>query len=75
MRIYTSNNLLNANGATSTDPSRCLVGHSSALAFASQFQKPEMLPNPRTFGTLCRGLNVYGYKTVKPEAMVTFGIY
>ena len=75
MKVYTSNNLLNANGATVSLPSQCLVGHTSALAFASQFQKPEMLPNPRTFGTLVRGLNVYGFKTVKPEAMVTFGIY
>src|SRR5574340_37721 len=69
MKVYISNNILNANGATVGAPSECLVGHSSALAFASQFQKPEMLPNPRTFGTLVRGLNVYGFKTVKPEAM------
>ena len=26
-------------------------------------------------GTVGRGQNVYGFKTVKPEAMVTFGIY
>lgn len=75
MKVYVSNNLLNANGAVVGSPSECLVGHSSALAFASQFQKPEMLPNPRTFGTLVRGLNVYGFKTVKPEAMVRVRVY
>ena len=75
MKVYVSNNILNANGAVVGAPSECLVGHPSALAFASQFQKPEMLPNPRTFGTLVRGLNVYGFKTVKPEAMVRVRVY
>lgn len=75
MKVYVSNNLLYANGATVSLPTECLVGHPSALAFASQFQKPEMLPNPRTFGTLVRGLNVYGFKTVKPEAMVRVRVY
>ncbi len=75
MKIYVSNNLLNAIGATSGAPCSVLVGHTSALAFASQFQKPEMLPNPRTFGTLVRGLNVYGFKTVKPEAMARVLVY
>lgn len=75
MKVYVSNNLLNANGATVGAWTRCLVGHPSALAFASQFQKPEMLPNPRTFGTLVRGLNVYGFKTVKAEAMAVLNLY
>lgn len=75
MKVYVSNNLLHANDALVGTPTECLVGHPSALAFASQFQKPEMLPNPRTFGTLCRGLNVYGFKTVKPEAMVRVRVY
>ena len=75
MKVYVSNNLLNAVGATQSAPCSCLVGHSSAVAFASQFQKPEMLPNPRTFGTLVRGLNVYGFKTTKPEALAVVNIY
>lgn len=74
MKIYQSTQLLNAN-ATSGSPCSILVGHTSALAFASQFQKPEMLPNPRTFGKLCRGLNVYGFKAVKPEAMARVIVY
>jgi hypothetical protein len=75
MKVYVSNNLKNANDATVAAPSECLVGHSSALAFASQFEKPEMLPNPLTFGTLVRGLKVYGFKTVKPEAMALVRVY
>lgn len=75
MKIYSSNNLKNAFGATAANPCQCLVGHSSALAFASQFEKPEMMPNPLSFGTLVRGLKVYGYKTVKPEAMALLPAY
>lgn len=75
MKVYVSNNLLNANGATSGAPAKCLVGHTSALAFASQFEVPEMIPNPRRFGKLCRGQKVYGFKTVKPEAMALINIY
>lgn len=75
MKVYVSNNLKNANGATLAAPSECLVGHSSALAFASQFEKPEMLPNPLSFGTIVRGLKVYGFKTVKPEAMALVRVY
>ena len=41
----------------------------SAITFASQIAKVESLPNPNDFGTLVRGLNVYGYKVVKPEAL------
>jgi len=46
-----------------------LAGHRSAMTFASQIAKVESLQNPNDFGTLVRGLNVYGYKVVKPEAL------
>ena len=46
-----------------------LAGHKSAITFASQITKVEQLPNPEDFGTLVRGLNVYGYKVIKPEAL------
>jgi len=75
MKVYISNNLLNAAAPTVSNPAKCLVGHTSALCFASQFQKPEMLPNPKTFGTLVRGLNVYGFKTTKAEALTLVNIY
>ena len=41
-----------------------------ALTFAAQMVKMESLRSESTFGTLVRGLNVYGYKVLKPEAMV-----
>ena len=47
-----------------------MAGHKSAITFASQIAKVESLQNPNDFGTLVRGLNVYGYKVIKPEALV-----
>lgn len=47
-----------------------LAGHKTAITFASQITKTETLQNPNDFGSLVRGLNVYGRKTVKPEALV-----
>ena len=46
-----------------------LAGHKSAITFASQITKTESLQNPNDFGQLVRGLNVYGSKVVKPEAL------
>lgn len=47
-----------------------IAGHKSALTFASQITKMETIRNPNDFGDYIRSLNVYGYKVVKPEAMV-----
>jgi hypothetical protein len=46
-----------------------IAGHKSALTFASQINKVESIPNPNDFGTLVRGLVVYGRKTVKDTAL------
>jgi hypothetical protein len=46
------------------------AGHRSAISFASQMTKTEQLRNPNDFGDLVRGLNIYGYKVTKPEALV-----
>lgn len=45
------------------------AGHSHALTFASQMTKMETLRSERTFGTLMRGLQVYGYKVVDNVAI------
>lgn len=47
-----------------------LAGHKTAITFASQIAKVESLQNPNDFGTLVRGLNIYGYSVVKPESLV-----
>ena len=46
-----------------------MAGHKSAITFASQIAKVESLQNPNDFGTLIRGLNVYGYKVVQPKGL------
>lgn len=46
-----------------------LAGHRSAMTFASQINKVESIPNPNDFGTLVRGLMIYGRKVVKPQAL------
>jgi hypothetical protein len=69
--IYASNQI-----ATTTDSSttvyNCLFGHPTALTFASQLIKNEILKNPDDFGDLLRGLQVFGYETIKTEAMGHF---
>ena len=46
--------------------------HKSALTFAAQVDEKKMvhMKNPSKHGELVRGLMVYGYQVIKPEAMV-----
>lgn len=46
-----------------------MAGHKSAITFASQIAKVESLQNPNDFGTLVRGLNVYGTKVVQTSGL------
>lgn len=45
------------------------AGHSHGLTFASQLTKMETMRSERTFGTILRGLQVYGRKTVDGTAL------
>lgn len=65
--LYKSN-LLSGTAATGE---YMLFGHNDATTFATQLVENKVLDNPNGFGTLHRGLQVYGYKVVKPEAMGT----
>jgi len=46
-----------------------IAGQKSAITFAAQLTKMEQTPNPNDFGTYVRGLSIYGYKVIKPEAL------
>jgi len=46
-----------------------LFGTKAATTFAAQMTEMETLANPDAFGQLIRGLNVYGYEVIKPEAL------
>ena len=63
--IYVSHNLNVASGKTSL-----IAGHKMGFTFASQMTEMESLRAQSTFGNIVRGLQVYGYKVVKPEALL-----
>jgi hypothetical protein len=51
------------------------AGTKDAISFATQLTKVETLRAESTFGDIMRGLNVYGYKVTKPEAIAAGYIY
>jgi len=62
--IYVSHNLYVDTGKYSI-----IAGHKMGFTFASQMTEMESLRAESTFGNIIRGLQVYGYKVVKPEAI------
>jgi len=46
-----------------------IFGHKSALTFAAQLTESEVIRAESQFGWRVRGLQVYGYNVIKPEAM------
>lgn len=66
--LYTSHNLNSVVDSTY----RCfsvIGGHKMGLTFASQMSEMESLRAESTFGNIIRGLQVYGFKVVKGEAL------
>ena len=77
--LYVSNLLPSATGVTrmsgdagagTVKATYVYAGTRDAITFASQITKVETLRSQSTFGNIVRGLNVFGYKVIKPEAMV-----
>jgi hypothetical protein len=69
-KVFISNNLDVVTDTTTTRKATNVVfGHKKALTFASQMTKMETLSNPSDFGSLIRGLNVYGRKVIDPNAI------
>lgn len=69
--VYLSNNLSTASDGGSTCYN-IIFGHKLATTFAAQMTEMDTLKVESTFGQLVRGLKVYGYKVVKPEALGHF---
>ncbi|NQW93625.1 MAG: hypothetical protein HQ446_06265 [Polaromonas sp.] len=63
--VYVSNNLP-LSGANVY----LMAGTKDAITFASQMSNVETLRAQSTFGNIVRGLNVFGYSVIKPEALV-----
>ncbi len=80
--VYISNNLSSVTdlgsdaaaggtgGAADKKSWNIMAGTRDAISFASQITNVESLRAQTTFGNIMRGLNVYGYKVTKPEALI-----
>ena len=64
--VYVSHNLYKSGSEFSV-----IAGHKMGFTFASQMTNMETIRSETTFGNIIRGLQVYGYKVVKPEALAT----
>jgi hypothetical protein len=64
--VYVSHNLLVSSGKYNL-----IAGHKMGFTFASQMTNMETIRSETTFGNIIRGLQVYGYQVVKPEALST----
>ncbi len=69
LTLYMSN-LLSVVTDTGNKVTNFLAGQHDALSFAAQLVKNENLRAADQFGWEYRGLQVYGYKVVKPEGLV-----
>jgi hypothetical protein len=68
--LYSSNLLpTGVAGGLAAGETAIYAGHAHGLTFASQVSKVETLRSEQTFGTVLRGLQVYGYKVVDGTAV------
>jgi hypothetical protein len=78
-RVYVSSNLPSVGTGPATSGSAnqnsnygaIVGGHSSAVATASQINKVESYRDPDSFADIVRGMQMYGRKILRPEAIVT----
>lgn len=78
-RIYKSNNLpfvgtgagTSASGGSEDNFGVLVAGHDSAAATAEQIAKTESFRSPDTFADIVRGMQLYGRKILRPEALFT----
>ena len=66
--VYTSNNLAKTTDG-SASVTNVIFGHKKALTFAAQMTEMDTLKAESFFGNLVRGLNVFGFKVIDPNAM------
>jgi hypothetical protein len=68
--IYVSNLLPSGvAGGLAAGETKIYAGHSHGLTFAAQISKVETLRSEMTFGTILRGLQVYGSKVIDATAI------
>lgn len=78
-RIYKSNNLpyegtgagTSASAGSEANYGVLVAGHDSAVATAEQIAKTESFRSPETFADIVRGMQLFGRKVLRPEAVFT----
>lgn len=65
MIVYKSNNVPNTGGAKY----KIIAGHKSAISFAGQVDSVEAFRPEKQFSDAVKGLQVFGAKCIKPEAL------
>lgn len=78
-RVYVSNNLpvvgtgpgTTGTANQNTNYGVIVGGHDSAVATAEQINKTETYRDPDSFADIVRGMQLYGRKILRPEALVT----
>jgi hypothetical protein len=78
-KVYKSNNLpfkgtgagTTASAGSTTNFGVVVAGHQSAVATAQQISKTETFRSPETFADVVRGMNLFGRKILRPEALFT----
>ncbi|WP_336078133.1 P22 coat protein - protein 5 domain protein [Paenibacillus sp. 203] len=65
MTVYKSNNVPNTAGAKY----KIIAGHKSAISFAGQVDSVEAFRPEKQFSDAVKGLQVFGAKCIKPEAL------
>lgn len=70
--LFNSNNLVTTTPTASNGGTfQVMAGTKDAITFASQFVKTENTRLQDSFGDAIRGLKVYGYKTILPQALIS----
>ncbi|KWT73777.1 hypothetical protein [Candidatus Magnetominusculus xianensis] len=67
--VYVSNCISTVNDSGGSKAFNVLFGHTSGITFAGQCINMEMLISESTYGTIIRGLEIYGYNVIKPDAV------
>lgn len=75
LMVYRSNQVAQSSDSGGETAHNIMAGTRDAITFASQLTEQRTIPNPDDFGDLMEGLQVYGYKVIKPEALVHGYVY
>lgn len=70
LSVYVSNNITTT-GTSPSYTSYLLAGHPSAISFAEQIVSVEAFRPEAKFADAVKGLHVYGYKVLQPNALVS----